>query len=429
MIPVQGGEICMNFKSKILTIVASLISVIAITMVTHFALTQMPDDMRRNIDAPEESIDVNAFDAFTGLTPLMQAAIDSDYDRTRILLAQRADPNVVSANNDRDNALNIAIFNGGKLGSLGVAQELMKAGADVNAKNSRGMAPIHFMMQITNADNRKIILKDLMDRGAHINAQNEDGSTMLHIAVTNLDYDWIDYLNKGYGQIINYNIRDNKGRTPLQLALERGLTGDVELGTQSVETSLRNRPIYIGENFDLKKTDSYGRNALQLATIRGAIIKKNGPKDELKDDLDYVKSFLKEDQSRQKPNLAYQDDFGNSVMHYAVTNLNPIDFIKVLLQAEAPVNIGNKLGETPLFNVMKIRDKTLRNRVAKLLIDAGSPVANKNNEGKSVIDYAAADNDMNLVNLLQQTIDQKRKSFDKSEEIEKTKKSLKSLGA
>ena len=376
---------------KIITIAASLSSVVAITMITHYALTQMPEEIKRTIDTTAQSIDLNAFDAFTGLTPLMQAAIDSDYERTKILLAQGADPNVVSANSDRDNALNMAIFNGGKLGSLAVAQELMNAGADVNAKNSRGMAPIHFMMQITNADNRIIIMRDLMARGAHINAQNEDGSTMLHIAVTNLDYNWIDRLNAEYGQIINYDAKDKKGRTALDLAIERGLTGDITLGTQSVENSLRNRPRYIGDGYDVKSADLYGRTGLQLAVIR--------------DDMHFVQELLK-----HNPDLAHQDSYGNSVMHYAVINLNPVQFVETLLNATAPVNIANQIGETPLFNAMKIRNKALRNQIAKLLINADSPIANKNSKGQSVLDLATALKDKELVNLLLGAIEKRRKS-------------------
>jgi ankyrin repeat protein len=393
----------MNRINKLVTISVSLLGVIVITMITHFALTQMPDEIKRTIDVPEQSIDVNAFDAYTGLTPLMQAAIDSDLERTKILLSQGADPNIISANSDRDNALNIAVFNGGKLGSLAVAQELIAAGADVNAKNARGMAPIHFMMQITNAGNRAIILRDLMNNGARINAQNEDGSTMLHIAVTNLDYDWIDLLNREFGQIINYTVKDKQGRTPLDLALERGLTGDISLGTQSVENSLRNRPRFIGDNFDVRQTDEYGRNGLQLAVLR--------------DDMKFVSGLLS-----HNPDLAHQDDLGNSVMHYAVLNLNPTQFIPVLLNAKAPVNIANNRGETPIFWIMKIRNRTLRNQIAKLLLNAGSPVTNKNTSGTSIIDLAAADNDTDLVDLLKQAITKKRKRLDQEEAEEPSKK-------
>jgi ankyrin repeat protein len=383
----------MNHASKTITIACSLLSVVAITMITHFALTHLPEETQRNIDVETalKVTDVNAFDAVTGLTPLMQAAIDSDPERTRILLAQGANPNIVSANADRDNALNLAIFNGGKLGSLAVAQLLMESGADINAKNARGMAPIHFMMQITNAENRWIIFKDLMARGAHINDQNEDGSTMMHITVTNLDYDWIDRLNTEYGQIINYNIRDKRGRTPLDLAIERGLTGDYSLGTQSVENSIRKRPRLIGDDFDTKATDVYGRNGLELAVMR--------------EDMPFVQALV-----GAGADLAHQDGYGNTALHYAVLNLNPRVYVQYLLQAKAPVNIANEDGETPLFNVVKISNKIVRNEIAKMLINAGSPVTNKNNAGKTIMDLAAAAQDAELINTLRDAIEKRRKS-------------------
>lgn len=383
----------MNNTNKTITIALSLLSVIVITMITHFALTQLPEETQRNIDVETAMrvTDVNSFDAITGLTPLMQAAIDSDPNRTRILLAQGAKPNIVSANADRDNALNLAVFNGGKLGSLAVAQLLMENGADINAKNARGMAPIHFMMQITNAENRWIILKDLLARGAHINDQNEDGSTMMHITVTNLDYDWIDRLNTEYGQIINYSIRDKRGRTPLDLALERGLTGDYTLGTQSVENSLRKRPRLIGDDFDPKATDIYGRNGVELAVIR--------------EDMQFVQSLI-----NAGADLAHQDGYGNTALHYAVFNLNPRLYVQYLLQAKAPVNIANNDGNVPLFNVMKISNPIVRNEIAKMLINAGSPVTNKNNAGRTIMDLAVAAKDNDLINTIRDAIEKRRKS-------------------
>ena len=183
-------------------------------MVTHYMLTQIPDEIHRNIDAVDSSIDVNAFDTVSGVTPLMQAAIDSDIERTKMLLEQGANPNIRSANADQDYAINYALLNGGKIGSIVVADILLASGADVHVTDARGMYPIHKLMFVTQPDNRWKVLNDLMARGANINAQAEDGSTMLHITVTNFDRDWIDRVNSEYGQILNYNIRDNKGRTP-----------------------------------------------------------------------------------------------------------------------------------------------------------------------------------------------------------------------
>lgn len=376
----------MNRHAKILTIVASLASMLLLTVATHFVVTQIPEEVKLNIDATTP-IDVNAFDSVTGVTPLMQAAIDSDYERAKMLLAAGADPNIRSANADHDYAINYALLNGGKLGSLAVAKLLLDNGADIHVADARGMQPIHKMMFVAQQDilrreaninalagennnNRWEVLQELMKRGADINAQAEDGSTMLHITVTNFDRDWIDTLNKEYGQILNYNIKDNKGRTPLDLAIELGMVS--VYGTESVENSIRRRPVYIGNDYDVTAADKYNRTGLQLAIIRR--------------DMQFVKAL-----TEHGADLAHQDDWGNTPLHYAVANGNPLEYVKYLLDHKAPTNLANNEGKTPLFNIFTIRSAPIRYEVAKLLVDAGSPLVHKNAQGKSVIDLAVAD--------------------------------------
>lgn len=372
----------MNSKSKIITMALS--SVLAITMITHYVITQIPDETKSNIDIP---VDVNAFDAFTGITPLMQAGIDSDYERAKLLLAQGADLNLRSANSDRDYAINYALINGGKMGSVAVAQLLIGAGADVNVKNARGMAPIHMMMFITQADSRAQILRELMNNNADINAQNEDGSTMLHITVTMNDWDWIRHLNTNYGQIINYNLRDNKGRTALDLAVE---LGHVSLNdADSIENELRKRPIYIGDNYDVKATDKEGRTGLQLAILRS--------------DMKFVEGLV-----THGAQLGHQDNSGKTALHYAVLNQNPIPFVQYLLAAHAPTNIADNQGDSPLMLVMHIRDLQKRHEVAKMLLEAGSPITHKNTAGKTIIDLAHAAGDNGLGNLIRAELEKRQ---------------------
>lgn len=377
------GDRDMNRIHKIVTIVLSLASILVLTIATHFVVTQIPEDIKFNIDTTAP-IDVNAFDSVSGVTPLMQAAIDSDYERTKMLLAAGADPNLRSANADQDYAINYALINGGKLGSLAVAKLLLANGADVHVADARGMQPIHKMMFVAQQDimrrdinintlsgennnNRWEILQELMRRGADINAQAEDGSTMLHITVTNFDRDWIDTLNKEYGQILNYNIKDNKGRTPLDLAIE---LGHVSVnGAESVENSIRRRPRYIGDDYNVTATDKYKRNGLQLAVIRR--------------DMKFVKEL-----AEHGTDLAHQDEWGNTALHYAVSNGMPTEYVSYLLSQKAPTNLANNEGKIPLFNIFTIRSIPLRYDIAQMLIDAGSPIAHKDNKGKSVIDYA-----------------------------------------
>ena len=276
-----NGDRDMNKQCKIATIVISLASMMLLTVATHFIITQIPQEITLSIDT-SLPVDVNAFDTVSGVTPLMQAAIDSDYERTKILLQAGANPNIRSANADQDYAINYALINGGKLGSLAVAKLLLANGADVHVADARGMQPIHKMMFVAQQDierrnmnidtlsgennnNRWEILQELMRRGADINAQAEDGSTMLHITVTNFDRDWIDTLNKEYGQILNYDIKDNKGRTPLDLAIELGMVS--VYGTESVENSIRRRPRYIGDDYNITAMDKYKRTGLQLAVM------------------------------------------------------------------------------------------------------------------------------------------------------------------
>lgn len=369
----------MDRKSHVITMVAALSSVIGITMLTHFAITQLPDETKSAIDV---GIDVNAFDA-TGVTPLMQAAVDGEFERGRILLDQGADPNIRSANSDHDYALNYALLNGGITGSLALARLLIEHGADVNVKNNRGMTPIHMMASfVTNLDNRKQIMSDLVQHGADVNAQNEDGTTMLHIAATNDDWLWVDYVNKNYGQILNYEIRDKRGRTPLDLAIELGHVSVND--ADSVENSMRKRPVYIGNNFDGKATDDQGRNGLQLAIIRS--------------DMKFVQGLT------PHTDLAHQDTKGETALHYAVQNQDPLPYVKYLLEAKSPINIIDKEKETPLMLVPSIRNSEVRRAVAKLLVEAGSPIANKNIMGKTVIDKALAVGDKALAEYLKQKL-------------------------
>lgn len=383
----------MSKKSTVITLGVALMSVMAITMFTHYVVTQIPQEIQFNIDAVVQLKDIDAFDN-TGITPLMRAAIDSDIGRTKILLQKGANPNIASANADRDYALNFALVNGGKIGSLAVARLLIESGADVNITDSRGLAPIHRIMMITQADNRWQMLELLMQHGAQINAQAEDGSTMLHITVSMNDIDWITRINRKYGQILNYDLRNKDGHTPLELAIKLGHVSVND--ADSVENAIRKRPILIGDNLDGRATDEYGRTGLQLAVIRT--------------DMEFTRALLGDVENKLPnplANITHQDVYGNTALHYAMTNLKPLTYAQYLLSKGAPVNIVNKLGQTPLFWVFKIRQAGFRRQVAQLLLEKGSPVATKDAEGKTVLDLARSYQDQELLSLFTQYL-QKR---------------------
>lgn len=385
----------MKHSSTVVTLGIALMSVVGITMFTHYVVTQIPQDIQFNIDTVVQLKDINAFDN-TGITPLMRAAIDSDIGRTKILLEKGANPNIASANADRDYALNFALVNGGKIGSLAVARLLIENGADVNVTDSRGLAPIHRMMMITQADNRWQMLELLMQHGAQINAQAEDGSTMLHITVSMNDIDWITRINRKYGQILNYDLRNKDGHTPLELAIKLGHVSVND--ADSVENAIRKRPTLIGDDLNGRAADEFGRTGLQLAIIRT--------------DMEFARALLGDIESKRpnpRANVAHQDMYGNTALHYAMTNLDPLTYVNYLLSKGAPVNIANKLGQIPLFWIFRIRSKLIRSQVAQILLEHGSPVAVKDADGKTVVDLARRNQDEELLNLFDQYLKSKQK--------------------
>lgn len=393
-------EYHMKHFSTIVTLSVALISVVGITMFTHYMVTQIPQEIQFNIDAVVALKDVNAFDN-TGFTPLMRAAIDSNVTDTKILLEKGANPNIASANADRAYPLTYALVNGGKIGSLAVAQLLIESGADVNVTDARQMAPIHNMMMVTNADNRWKILELLMQHGAQINAQDEDGSTMLHITASMNDLDWVTRVNNTYGQILNYDLKNKDGHTPIELAVK---LGHVSLNdSDAVEGRMLKRPALIGADGNARAMDEYGRTGLQLAVIRS--------------DMKFTKGLLgdgideKGNPIRISPiaDIAHQDIYGNTALHYAMTNLKPLTYVQYLLSKGAPVNIVNQLGQTPLFWVFKIKQPGFRRQVAQLLLEKGSPIANKDKTGQTVIDVARQVQDEQLYNLFKQALLNKQK--------------------
>jgi ankyrin repeat protein len=149
----------------------------------------------------------------SGETALMDAARRGNLETVRALLAAKADPNAQEAKGGQT-ALMWAIAER----HAGVAEELVRHGADVNARSKTGFTALMFAAQQGDADSARILLDAtanpndvmpksgatpliiassigntdvvtlLLDKGANPNAIDANGFTSLHHAVRDSDY-------------------------------------------------------------------------------------------------------------------------------------------------------------------------------------------------------------------------------------------------
>ncbi|MDC0277150.1 ankyrin repeat domain-containing protein [bacterium] len=116
-------------------------------------------------------------------------------------------------------APDISIHDAVKEGKIDVVKQRLEAGTDVNAKDEKGWALLHFMAVAGN----KEIAELLINSGAVVHANTDTGWTPLHLA----DNTEIAELLIAKGA--NVNAKNNGGETPLDWAIKRKHTETADL--------------------------------------------------------------------------------------------------------------------------------------------------------------------------------------------------------
>lgn len=128
--------------------------------------------------------------------------------------------------------------------SVACAMVLIDNGADLNARNSSGMAALHYAASTGNAG----FVSLLIHRGADVNQRDARGATALHWAVFE-GFQYTAMLLVGYHA--DQSVRDSEDQTPLMIA---SALGDAFLAKQLV---IEGAPVHV--------RDKHGRTALDIA--------------------------------------------------------------------------------------------------------------------------------------------------------------------
>jgi len=143
---------------------------------------------------------------------LCKAVISGNLAEVELLIAKGADINAVDTEGKAPLHYAVRGIQGTIFpGKDSIIQRLIENGADVNLKGKDGFTPLH----LAAATNNIIGGTYLITKGANVNAKNVNGQTPLHVTVYMGARDMAKALITAGAKL---NLKDNDGNTPLEIA-------------------------------------------------------------------------------------------------------------------------------------------------------------------------------------------------------------------
>ncbi len=333
------------------------------------------------MERAEKAKDANLF---------LKAIKNGDIERIRKLISQGADVNA------KDKRGMTPLHNAAYYGQRQVAEVLIAKGANVNETDTAGQTPLHIAANF----GAKFVPELLLANGASISARDIAGNTPLHAATDSPDVEK-DLLELLIAKGADVNARNEAGQTPLHrvsmiIRRDKRIEPTAELllahgAKVDAKDKSGNTPVHFAaEN---------GRSKLiDLLIDKGAIISKD---DHLLADegaslyavwsnqADVLKALLD-----HGADVNAADRWGWSLLHYAAYDG---DMTKMLLDKGANPNIVEReMGRTPLHWA------ALRGRKTKveMLLAHGANVDTRDWYGKTPLSLAKENGHTEIVELL-----------------------------
>ncbi len=207
------------------------------------------------------------------------------------------------------------------LGDPNIIKFLTKHGANINATEGEGEVGTALHMAVNSEDPERTKL--LIKQGADINATNKYKETPLHMAIHNGNPQIVEQLLKE--KHLNINAKDNEGRTPLQTAFENGNHKIIKL--------------LIEHGADLNTKDNQNMTLLHSAVSS-----------ESKESVELLLDKCQE----KGIDVGVLINQGTSKDRTPLHVANDPKIIQLLIDRGAKLENKNKLGQTPLYEAIKL---------------------------------------------------------------------------
>ena len=275
------------------------------------------------------------------LTPLMQAAYESNPEIIQVLIENGAD--LEARSGTKSTALKLAACFSK---SPEVVQVLIDNGAEIESRDEYGRTPLMIRASYFSLGSPENI-QVLLENGADIEARDHEGMTPLMRAASGNQPENIQVLLENGAQI---NARDTYNGTPLKHAIFQRREADI------VQLLLDN-------GADIEERHNGGRTPLMLAAWTST--------------PEVVQLLLD-----NGADINARDNFGNTPLHYSILDYYDVDpeIITLLIKAGADVNARDNNGNTALMEIaawksvlnVPLPDKSEIRQIRQILIDAGA---------------------------------------------------------
>ena len=296
-----------------------------------------------------------------------------------------------------------------------------KFGYDVNAQYENGETLLHIAAKGAFYDGYDFCsIGELINLGADVNKQDNDGNTPLHIIVKGGRGEWNSYL-------CGWNDEERVASHHSSLLLSKI---NINSENNNVNTaSYDDEDVHVinllhsgGANIDIKNND--GKTPLDIALdnndlsvidlLKAPCYIADTPNDGLlmkgayMGNLDLMKIAIEGSCDTECANPNIWDKDGNTPLHQVVRRVKDIkskELISLLINAGADVNVQHKnSGNTPLHKALWMENPPeIIIEICKLLIDAGADMYVENDNGDTPYDIATSDDDLSdIAELMRQ---------------------------